>query len=157
MKHHITAMLMTTCINENLWDKGERSEIINAAINIHLKRREEESQGIRKRNWKKRRTKCWLNLQSMKSKVRRKVKVEMKMDFQKTTRGCFNRDFYFLTNILLLFFVQLYVFYIQLSIFILFMKQTDDMALPYRVQIKLLRYLHYLINATRLYLSATLL
>ena len=29
---------MTICINDNLWDKGERSEIINAAVNIHLEK-----------------------------------------------------------------------------------------------------------------------
>ena len=29
---------MTICINDNLWDKGERSEIINAVVNIHLEK-----------------------------------------------------------------------------------------------------------------------
>ena len=30
---------MTLCINNNLWDKGQRSEIINTAVDIHLEKR----------------------------------------------------------------------------------------------------------------------
>ena len=30
---------MTICINDNLWDEGEKPEIINAAFNIHLEKR----------------------------------------------------------------------------------------------------------------------
>ena len=39
MQHQTTAMLMTICINDNLWDEGEKPEIINAAFNIHLEKR----------------------------------------------------------------------------------------------------------------------
>ena len=39
MQHQTTAMLMALCINDNLWDERERSEIINAAVNIHLEKK----------------------------------------------------------------------------------------------------------------------
>ena len=39
MQDQTTPMLSTICINENLWDEGEKSEIINAAVNIHLEKR----------------------------------------------------------------------------------------------------------------------
>ena len=105
------------------------------------------------RKWTKRQIKCWLNLRLLKAKVRMKVKSEEESKrkkengFSEAARGYFNCNLYFLRNILLLLFVQLQMFYIQSSIFS-FMNETDDMVLPYSVQIKLLQYLQYLIRTS---------
>ena len=70
--------------------------------------------------------------------------MKMKMDFQKTVRIISTVIF---RNIFL-FSVQLQVFYIQSSIFFSFMNEMDNMVLPYRVQIRLLGYLQYLIGTS---------
>ena len=83
----------------------------------------------------------------MKVKSEEESKRKKENGFSEAARDYFNCNLYFLRNILLLLFVQLQMFYIQSSIFS-FMNETDDMVLPYSVQIKLLQYLQYLIRTS---------
>ena len=53
MQDQTTPMLSTICINENLWDEGEKSEIINAAVNIHLEKRWKKMDQEKEQKFKK--------------------------------------------------------------------------------------------------------
>ena len=140
---------MTICINDNLWDKGERSEIINAAVNIHLEKRRKTMDQEKESEVKKKKMLVEFTIVESKSEDKSESEEESKSEdengFSEDSEGLFQL---LSLETFFLFSVQLQVFYIQSSIFFSFMNEMDNMVLPYRVQIRLLGYLQYLIGAS---------